>query len=62
MPDENDQFATKRDLAQLRADLVAHIDQRSDELVVKMRDMQTEVLRAFHNVARPMEIKTRSQE
>ena len=31
-----------------------------ERLIEKMRDMQTEVLHAFHNWARPSEIKSRS--
>lgn len=49
MPDGHD-HATKQDLLQLE-----------DRLTEKMRDMQTEMLRAFHNWARPSEIKLRSQ-
>jgi hypothetical protein len=45
-----DDHATKQDLLQLE-----------DRLTEKMRDMQTEMLRAFHNWARPSEIKLRSQ-
>ncbi len=41
--------ATKRDLRVQR-----------DELIEAMRDMQTEVLRAFHNWARPTDVKLRS--
>jgi hypothetical protein len=54
--------ATKQDLAKLRTDLTAHIDARSDDLVERMRDMQSEVLRAFHNWARPVDVKLRSHE
>ena len=49
MPDDGNQPATKKDLNQLR-----------DELIEQMRDTQTEVLRAFHDWARPIEIKLRS--
>jgi len=31
-----------------------------ERLIEKMRDMQTEVLHAFHNWARPSEIKSRA--
>ncbi|MEQ1884038.1 MAG: hypothetical protein ABL967_03195 [Bryobacteraceae bacterium] len=48
MPDNN-QTATKQDLLDLE-----------DRLVERMRDMQTEVLRAFHDWARPVEIKLRT--
>jgi hypothetical protein len=51
MPDQDERPATKHDLDQLEA-----------RLVENMRDMQTEVLRAFHNWARPAEIKLRSHE
>ena len=49
MPDSHD-HATKQDLLQLE-----------ERLTEKMRDMQTEMLRSFHNWARPSEIKLRSQ-
>jgi hypothetical protein len=49
MPDSTP--ATKQDILELR-----------DALVEQMRDMQTEVLRAFHNWARPTDIKLRSHE
>lgn len=51
MPDQDQRPATKHDLDQLEV-----------RLVEQMRDMQTEVLRAFHNWARPTEIKLRSHE
>jgi uncharacterized coiled-coil protein SlyX len=44
------------DITKLRGDM----DRLRDELVEKMRDMQTEVLRAFHDWARPIEIRLRS--
>lgn len=43
--------ATKQDLQDLK-----------EELIEAMRDMQTEVLRAFHNWARPTDVKLRSHE
>ncbi len=49
MPPDDDRPATKRDLSILR-----------DELIEQMRDMQTEVLRAFHDWARPVEIRLRA--
>ena len=36
------------------------LDQLEERLIEKMRDMQTEVLRAFHDWARPVEIKLRA--
>jgi hypothetical protein len=45
---------------ELRAELRGDMDRLRDQLVEKMRDMQTEVLRAFHDWARPIEIQLRS--
>jgi DNA anti-recombination protein RmuC len=70
MPSE-DRPATKQDLDLLRADvdqrfveLRADVDQRFDQLqetlIEQMRDMQTEMLRAFHAWARPFEIRMRA--
>jgi len=44
MPDNNHP-ATRQDIADLRAENI----ELHDKLVEQMRDMQTEVLRAFHN-------------
>jgi hypothetical protein len=60
MADDQDQPATKRDLNELRLELHGNMDRLRDELVDKMRDMQTEVLRAFHGWAAPIEIRLRS--
>jgi len=49
MPDHPNRAATKLDLNQLE-----------ERLIERMRDMQTEVLRAFHDWARPVELKLRS--
>jgi hypothetical protein len=48
---ENNAPATKQDLRELE-----------ERLTEAMRDMQTEVLRAFHNWARPTDVKLRSHE
>ncbi len=56
MPEDYNAPATKHDVIELRV----HVDQLGDTLTEKMRDMQTEVLRAFHNWARPVELKLRS--
>jgi hypothetical protein len=37
-----------------------NMDRMHDDLIEKMRDMQTEVLRAFHTWARPVEIRLRT--
>jgi len=62
--EEEDRPATKKDLDELRTELRTEIggdmDRLRDDLVEKMRDMQTEVLRAFHDWARPIEIRLRS--
>jgi len=64
MPTEEDRPATKKDLDELRTELRTELrgdmDRLRDELVEKMRDMQTEVLRAFHDWARPIKIRLRS--
>ena len=76
--EEEDRPATKKDLADLRAEtkrdlnelrtefrgdlheLRSDMGRLRDELVEKMWDMQTAVLRAFHDWARPIEIRLRS--
>jgi len=55
MPDDS-RPATKQDLNELRQEM----HELSDRLVKQMRDMQTEVLRAFHDWAQPVEIKLRA--
>jgi hypothetical protein len=58
-------LASKQDLAQLRAefkhDMAEAIQQVEERIVDKLteaiRDSQTEVLRAFYNWARPIEIR-----
>ena len=54
--------ATKSDLRQLEERLGNQMGLLRDELVEKMRDLQTEVLRAFHNWASPVDIKLRGHE
>jgi len=56
MPDNPNGPASKQDLTDLRA----HVDQRFDQLIEATCDMQTEVLRAFHDWARPVELKLRT--
>lgn len=56
MSDQPNDPATKQDLTDLRA----HVDRRFDRLIEATRDMQTEVLRASHDWARPVELKLRS--
>ena len=64
MADIGDRPATKRDLDQLRdeinIDFSGKLNQLREDLTEQMRDMQTEVLRAFYDWARPMEIKLKS--
>lgn len=63
MADNN--YATKQDLQELRTHVdkrLNHVDGRFDQVIEATRDMQTEVLRAFHNWARPAEVKIRSHE
>jgi len=66
IPNANDP-ATKGDIAELRDEfngkidaVIGNMDRMHDDLVEKMRDMQTEVLRAFHSWARPIEIRLRA--
>jgi hypothetical protein len=51
MPGDHNAPTTKQDLQDLR-----------NQVIEAMRDMQTEVLRAFHNWASPTDIKIRSHE
>jgi hypothetical protein len=60
MPNDDDRPATKQDLNDLRNELHGSIDRLREELVEQMRDMQTEVLRAFHGWASPIEIRLRA--
>jgi hypothetical protein len=53
---EDSRPATKQDLNQLREEM----RQLGDHLVEQMRDRETEVLRAFHDWASPVEIKLRA--
>jgi hypothetical protein len=58
-------YASKQDLQELRSHVdqrLDHVDARFDQVIEATRDMQTEVLRAFHNWARPAEVKLRSHE
>lgn len=48
------------DMAQLRTQLNGNMDRLREDLVEQMRDMQTEVLRAFHGWASPIEIRLRA--
>lgn len=57
-----DQFRTQvhDDMDQFRGLVHSDLDQFRNELIESMRDMQPEVLRAFHAWARPIEIRLRS--
>jgi hypothetical protein len=59
MPANPNDSATKHDLQALKRDIHHSLKEHEDRLVEKMRDMQTEVLRAFHEWARSMETRTR---
>jgi hypothetical protein len=56
MPEQD--FATKQDIRRLEE----RMDRMQDNLIEAMRDMQTEVLRAFHNWASPTDVKMRGHE
>ena len=47
----------KQDMAQLRAEIKQDMVDLGDKLTEAIRDSQTEVLRAFYNWARPIEIR-----
>jgi hypothetical protein len=51
-------YATKQDIERIET----RLDDMRAQLIEATRDMQTEVLRAFHNWARPADIKFRSHE
>jgi hypothetical protein len=53
---EDSRPATKQDLNELRTEM----REMRDQLIEQMRDVQTEVLRAFHDWAQPVEIKLRA--
>ena len=57
---EDSRPATKQDINELREQMGGQIAEIREHLVEQMRDMQTEVLRAFHDWARPVEIKLRA--
>ena len=50
-------LASKEDLAQLRAEFKQELVDLGDRLTEAIRDSQTEVLRAFYNWARPIEVR-----
>src|ERR1700720_2066469 len=59
---EMDQLRTELNgnMDRLRTDLHGDMDRLRENLVEQMRDMQTEVLRAFHGWASPIEIRLRA--
>ena len=48
------------DMQQLRADVHGDLQHLRDDLIEKMREMQTTVLRAFYDWARPIESRLRT--
>ena len=56
MPDDN-RPATKQDLIDFQGLMKKDLIEIEGRLVEQMRDMQTEVLRAFHGWARPLETR-----
>lgn len=56
----NNEPATKQDLLDLENRLDSRAHEMEDRLVEKMRNMQTAVLRAFHDWSRPVELKLRA--
>lgn len=47
----------KQDMAQLRVEIKQDLVDLGDKLTEAIRDSQTEVLRAFYNWARPIEVR-----
>jgi len=60
MPNDPNQPSTRQDLLDLEERLGGRMLGLEERLTESMRDMQTEVLRAFHDWARPTELKLRS--
>jgi hypothetical protein len=44
----------------LRAEIKGDLNSLNDSLIERMRDMQTEMLRAFYDWARPVELKLKA--
>ncbi len=57
---KQDFSGVKQDFVDLRQDIDSKFVRHEERMVEKMRDMQTEVLGAFHDWARSMETRTRS--
>lgn len=51
------QLASKQDLAELRQEVKQDMASMENRLVEAIRDSQTEVLRAFYNWVRPVELR-----
>jgi|HubBroStandDraft_5_1064220.scaffolds.fasta_scaffold595953_2 hypothetical protein len=56
MPNDDHQPATKGDILQVRTEIA----EMKESLTESMRDMQTEVLRAFYDWARPVDLKLKA--
>jgi hypothetical protein len=56
MPNDDQQPATKGDILQVRTEIA----EMKESLTESMRDMQTEVLRAFYDWARPVDLKLKA--
>ena len=56
MPNDDHEPATKGDLRLLRDEMKS----LNESLTERMRDMQTELLRAFYDWARPVDIKLKA--
>jgi len=60
MPNDDHEPATKGDLRLLGEELKGDLAALNESLTERMRDMQTEVLRAFYDWARPVDIKLKA--
>jgi ABC-type phosphate transport system auxiliary subunit len=59
---KQDTAALRQEITGLRQELKQDMVHMEDRVVEQMRDMQTELLRAFHNWASPADVRLRSHE
>lgn len=60
--ENGDQPATRADLAQVRIDLRAEMKAMEDRLAETMRDVQTELLKAFYTYGQSTDLKLKESE
>ena len=62
MDDDRNAPATKADLAKLKADFKADLAELEDRLTEVMRDVQTEMLRAFYGFMETVQTRFKAQD